>query len=352
MKAPRLKIRYFLKLSVVVIAVLLVGAIFLFWVIEKNWEKSQADRVKTRALVIARAGALSISGFLKHREDKLLLMADVEVVQAEKEKEGREYLRKVIDQLQDYPFISIVRVNKEGKVLWSENKLHTKVEEGIDVSDRDYFLWAKEQGGPGAVFLGKPIIARGGSVKGEWAVVVATPVFYQEKFNGLIFISTPFNELTTKFITPLLVSPEAEVMMVASGGEVIASTNPEIVGENALDLFKGGEEEIRSSLGEREGSVIGYFSKPPSGKKAKTIVGYAPITRKGEDWSLWVFLPYTEVLNLFWPLRTGLIKVFLLMTFGFTILCVILVMGLRIAQREGFFDGYIRGRDGMGRDKG
>lgn len=345
MNISKFRIRNFLTFLLLFVFVFSGITIFIYWMSEKRGEAVWADRVKNRALIVARAGAMSISSFLSHRGDKLLIMADVPAIQEEWEEEGRAYLQKMVDQLQDYPLTSIVRVNKEGIVIWSENKYHQSAEEFINVSDRNYFLWAKTQGKPGEIYLGEPIIARTGPSKGEEIIVMATPIFNKGVFNGLLFISAPLDELTTKFVAPLLESsPDARVMIIAGNGNTIASTDQDYLGKDVNSLFERDEGRMLETFGEKEGVAVGRFFQNPDDSWTKDIVGYAPILRKGGNWSLWVVLPYSDALDLFWPTKINIMTLYLLIFAGGLIVCTAFVLGLRVAQTEGFFDGYFRGK--------
>lgn len=328
------------------------GTLF-YWQLSGRTEQIAIERAKTQELIIARSGALSITEFLKERRTNLLLLAEIEAVKAGEEEKGRQVLRDLIGRLEGRLIANIVRVDKEGKTVWSENLEHEKAAEGVDVSDRDYFIWAGSQKGSGEVFFSHPLKARGGSGEGTWVMVMAAPVFYKNEFNGLVFVSFLLEDLTRKFITPLVSSSPARAFIVSQDGKVITSSFPEMIGKNAVEEFPLGErvgrEEysrvIERAFSGEEGSAIhsDYFS----GGEDRVITAYSPLKVKGASWSLLVSVPYREAAGFLAPLKIGQSLGFVFCLIGVLILGVLFVLGVRIAQRESFVNGFIDGRDGV-----
>lgn len=332
------------------------GVIF-YWLITGRAEQMAVERVRNQELIITRSGALSIADFFEERKTSLLLLAEIEAVKAGKEEEGRGAIKSLVDQLKDQPFASTVRVSKEGKSLWSENPQHQKVEEGIDVSDRDYFTWAEKQKNPGEIFISQPLIARSGLAKGEWIVVIATPVFYQNEFNGLVLISLPLKDLTEKYVSPLISSPSTHSFIIAQNGTIIVSTIPALKERNVLsDIqqreWEGKEEFLQmtqEALAGKEGSAVVscYQVELPSAKGLKTITAYSPIEIDGSLWSLWISAPYEEAIG---PASSLLRLQSLGFAFGAAsvlVVALLFVFGVRIAQRDSFINGFLDGRDGV-----
>lgn len=360
LRLDNLRFYQFPWILAVVLVVLLACGILFYWLASARAERVMVERVKVQEQTLARAGALAIDEFFRARKTKLLLLAEFEVIKAGREKEGREKLRLMVEQLKDGPLASVARVSQDGKSLWLDNIKHEKMEEKIDVTDRDYFLWAKEQKKPGGVFVSQPIIARSGPAKGKLVIVMASPVFYQEEFNGLVFISFPLSDLTQKYIAPLPFSPRAKSLVIASDGTIVASTIPEAVGQNALEYAKQGEQKGRQeylamtkeALAGREGSLLhDYYLFAPFNKRIKVITAYAPIRFDNQIWSVWVSVPYEEVVELVLPLRANQIEGFLFGLMGVIILVLVFVFGVRVAQKDGFLDGYSRAKDDFDKQK-
>lgn len=351
-KLRNLKIGYFYWMTAVVAVAGLVAAIALFWINEKEGEKQMVERLKSRELVVARAGAMSISDFLESRKEKLLLLSMVESIQAQEEERGREVIRQFIDETKDKPLSGIARVDKEGKIVWSENADRIKVEENVDISDRSYFLWTQKQGKKGEVFISEPMAARSGIYKGKLVVVMATPVFYQDQFNGLVFIAFPVEALTERYVLPLTILSRFESMIIASDETILASSKVEMVGKKVssyLDSLSQTEREIyrlslSQALEDKEGNLVRFSLKETDGRRDKLITAYSPVKLQGQTWSLWVSTPYEEAATLFFPLRQNLKNLLLFGFSGLVILTFLFIWEIRAAQRDGFLEGFAQGK--------
>jgi hypothetical protein len=316
------------------------------------------ERVKTQVLIQARSQALSIAEFFKDKQVSLLLLAESEPVKRMEEIEGRKALKVYVDNLyqKSGSVADVVRVDKSGVIVWNINIRENREGEGNLIADREYFVWAKEQKEPGEVFINTPVIARGGLFKGNWGAVMATPVFYQGTFNGIVFVSFSVEDLTKKYITPMAFSPETNSLIISQDGTIVASNDTNLVGRNAIELvqqkeWKGREEMtilLKSSLEGKEEAVVhpcfryGGFDNPE-----KAISAYSPMRVNGNLWSMWISVPYEEAIKFAWPIKLGQAQGFTVGAIGGLILVLFFVFGVRIAQRDAFVDGFRDGRDGV-----
>lgn len=339
-KISNLRLRHFRLTLAIVLVAFSISGILLFWQVAGRAEKATVERVKAQELTLARSGALAVSELFRERKANLLLLAEVEAIKAKREKEGRQAIRDLVDRLEGQILASIVRVDKEGKSLWSDNPQHQKVREGVDLADRDYFLWAKEQKESGEVFVSQPVISRGGMREGEWIVVMAAPVFYQERFDGLVFISFSLEDLTEKYVIPLAFSPKVQSLIIGKDGIVVASTVPEVRGQNLL-----GRIQIEEG---KEGSLV-HFS--PFNEEERVISAYAPIKIGEQVWSLWIFVPYEEAMRFISPFRLNQIGGIVFVAVLILTLILVFIFGVRIAHKDAFLDGYARAKDDFDKKK-
>lgn len=351
-----LKTQHFPRILAVVLLFFLAGWILIYWLVTEKAERAMVERVKAQELTLARAGALTIDQLFRERKTNLLFLAELEAVQAGREKEGRETMRKLVDYLEGEILASVVRVDKEGRFQWTDNPQHERVREGVDIADRDYFLWAKEQKEPGEIFISQPMIARDGAREGEWIVVMTTPVFYQGKFNGLVFISFPLEDLTEKYVAPLVTALGIQSLVVTQEGAVVASTMSEAIGENVLAYPQQGEWEgkeeylamAREALEGKEGTLIhNYYLFTPHQKLIKAVTAYTPIEIDNQLWSLWITAPYQEAMRFALPVRIIQNQGLVFGLVGLVVLVLTFVFGVRVAQRDAFLDGFKNGRDGI-----
>ena len=326
--ASFLEISYLQLLLGFILVVLTTIGILLFWNASKTTEQVLLEKTKTRQSIIAIAGSQVIENFFEARKVKLHYLANLEEIKTIDEVKGRKAIRDFIDQIKDKPLTSVVRIDKNGKVLWSENKLHQKVEEGIDASDRSYFQWAKSQTEEGLVVLSEPVIARTGIVKGSLVIVMATPVFYKGQFNGVLTMVISTNELTDRFIEPLTVSPGSQQLILEKNGQVIASHN---CAQNPKKIST-------ESFKEQNGSLV--MDLAIDGQMQKKIVGYAPIEIDQNYWYLLVSAPYEEVANQLYPFFQIQNQGLILLAIALIILILFNVLIIRIAERQGYRSGY------------
>lgn len=353
-KISNLRLSHFRLILAMVLITFSIAGVFLFWKVAERAEKAIVERIEAQELTLARSGALSITEFFQERKTELLLLAEVEAVKAGREKEGREVLANLVGQLEKGPLADVVRVNREGKALWVSNVENNREGEGVSLADRDYFIWAEEQKEPGEVFISEPIIARGGIKKGGWVVVVATPVFYQNSFNGLVFISFPVDDLTEKYITPLAFSSRTKALIITREGTVIGSNVPEAAGENVLTYpqqedWQGREEYLdmaREALTGKEGSQAHlYHLFAPYNRQVKLITAYTSVKINSQAWSLWISTPYEEAMRFFSPFRLNQIGGIIFVSVLVLILILTLIFGVRIAHKDAFLDGYAQAKD-------
>lgn len=311
-----------------ILVILITIGVLLFWNATKTTEQVLLEKTKLRQSIIANAGSQEIENFFDAQKVKLNYLASLEEVKAAEEVKGRKAIKDFIDQVKDKPLSSIVRIDKNGKVLWSENKQHQKVEEGVDASDRSYFQWAKNQTEEGSVILSEPVVARTGLVKGSLVIVMATPVFYKGQFDGALTMVISTNELTERFIEPLTVSPNSQQLILAKNGQVIASHNCSQLLETLST--KPFENQNRSL-------VMDFMF---NGQSQKRIVGYAPIEVDQNYWYLLVTVPYREVIDQLNPFSQIQNQGLILLAIALIVIILFDVLIMRIAERQGYRKGY------------
>lgn len=356
MSLNNIKVRHFRWVLVIILILFLTPGIFLYWQASEQAEETMVEQVIARELTLARAGSLLITEFFKRDEADLLLLSEAELVRALKEKDGRMKLQLLAKQFGEGILSDIVRTDEKGIVQWVVNLEDDRDGEGISIADRDYFNWAEEQTIPGKIFVSQPLISRGGKEEGNYILVMATPIFYQEKFNGILFFTFSLKELTEKYITPLAFSPKVQSLISTQEGDIVASTISEAVGKNVLEYarqgkWKGQEEYlamVEKALIEKKGSAVhNYHLSFPHDRLIKAITVYVPIEVGDQNWFLWIAVPYEEAINLALPLEFFRSHGFVFGLIGALVLFLVSILGIRIAQRDGFVNGFRNGRSAV-----
>lgn len=357
----RLHLRHFLWFLVAVLAALVSLEMIFRWRVMDQSEAVISERLVAQEMTLVRSGALAIADFFDYKEPELLLLAVNPAVQAGEEREGRRVMELWAKNLYEQRGILVdaVRVDKDGIGLWTVNAEENREGEGVSLADRNYFLWAKEQKDL-EVFVSEPLFARGGVLKGEWAVVMAAPVFYQGSFNGVVILGLPIGKLTEKYVTPLLFSDQAQVNLFDENGAIVTSSEAGMTGINIFEYVQDkewpGKEEFLATVkdalaGNAGGAVYNLYSQTLAGESMRKAVAYAPVEIDGQTWSLMVTVPYQGVSGIMSPFEKNwaLWAVFSLICLPALILMI--VFGVRVAQRDGFHDGFLDGRDGHGKRK-
>jgi hypothetical protein len=348
------KIRYFVWVLTFLALAFIVAGVLHYWLSGLLVEKSLVERVQDQELILAHSGEMAVSYFFQDKKTELLLLAEMAPVKRQDEEGGRKTLRSFIDQVfEEEGFLTdAVRTDKKGIVLWAVNVEANREGEGISLADREYFQWASEQKQPGEALISQPIRGRGGLKKGSWALVMVTPVFNQNSFDGVLFLTFYIDELVERLINPLLLWPETTAQLVSGDGQVMASNQVDLVGKDIQDCLDVIESQTGRSVfstpssiidGGSEGSLV--HSCPADGPK--TISAYASARIGSQDFLLLVSTPYEKILNLSSPLRGTQVRWLIFDLIGLLLLILVFIIGFRMAQRKAFINGFRNGRDGV-----
>jgi hypothetical protein len=348
-KINGLRPRHFSKLLAASLAVLLTIGILFWWQAGQKVEDKIVEGVRQQNSVIARAGALSIADFFREQKRELLLLSQIEAVQAGEEEKGREALGLLADHLEDSEtsFVGIARLNREGEVIWSTDSFGLQEEEGMFLTNRDYFIWARQQEEQ-AVYISSPLIGRGGRAEGEWGVVMATPVFYRDRFNGTLIIFYLLEELAEKYVLSLTFSPTTEVILANEEGFVLASTMVGMTGSNLTEHVRLRNQDWvqtkKLASSGKEGSLLLDFAFQDQTRKVLAV--FAPVFIEEKSWALMVVQPYEEVASQFHSLDRARTAVILVVFFGVLVLSSLFILGIRVTQKRAFVNGFRNGLDG------
>lgn len=353
----QLKIRH-VRWALVAMVVFFISVFVLsWWQIGRITEEKIVKRIETQELLTARSCALSIGEYLKPKVVSLLILSESMAIKEGRQEEGEKLIKTLIKEVKGEPLIDVLWLDKEGDALWSTNLRGERVREEIYFGESNYFEWAQAQKEPGEIFMSKPFVSREGERGPESIFIIAASVLNQGRFNGLVLMSFSIAELTEKYLTPLVFDPKVYLYMVAfKEGVIVATTKEELIGENIFQYIEKSdwpEEEkesflklITESLEGEEGTIVGQrnFFSP---EKSRLITAYSPVKVGDQVWSLWISLPYEEAVKEMSVIRGVQVGELMIVLIGITILILVLNLGLRVAQRDAFVDGFRNGRDGI-----
>lgn len=219
------------------------------------------------------------------------------------------YMDLFVEQWRDSGLVSgLILTDGSGIVRFNSNVsgIH---DVGVDVSDRDYFLWAKAQTEEKKFYVGQPRISRLGASKGLMIVPVASPVITNGVFTGAYVTAVELQPLTERFLEMMKISEDTQVYLTDEQINIFYSSP----GSDGLDV------KVKEELN---------LSKEGQFQEGKRLFAYSPVLLGERKWLVVVSSPVQEVMSLSIPfyVRQGAVLVLVSLT--------TLMFGV-IAYREG-----------------
>lgn len=323
----------------------------------KEVEWAEASRLGTQNQALARAGAKAINEFLEARKIELLLLAKDEAIREGDLEMSRSKMELLYSKIGSKGIAGIARISREGRFLYGIPLKGWQEEDVVDVSDRDYFAWTQDPENQGKIYVSLPILARSSSYRGKMMTTIVTPVYWQERFNGLVMFAFLPDKLAETYLLPLHPYAGGNVLLIDQGGALIVCTREaEMVGKNIIEYLKNLDNPQYKSLlfllnemsRGKEGWVVTDFVFPEK-DYGKEIVGFASVEFGQHFWSVGSTVAYNEALSRIskFSSRQAWFIIFVLLA-ALTISAG-LILGVRVAQRDAFLDGF---RNGQGSLKG
>lgn len=230
--------------------------------------------------IVSKAQASNIMAFFHDYGDSIAVLGQLKSMERMDETSLQD-MELFMQQWLDSGLVSgVALTDKNGIVVYNSND-EGKGETGINLSDRDYFKWAAAQTEEGKYIVGKPVVSRFGASKGKVIVPLATPVFKDGEFVGIMASSVRLRALTSRFLGFLKISDSMTIYLVESDGSLIF--NNKKVGDYGLNLFDA----YLSSL---RGKIVldksGYITTKTD------IVSYLPVNLEGQNWALITVTPF------------------------------------------------------------
>lgn len=277
-------------------SIAMIGAAF-YLVLSKEIDSTITQQILNRKRTIVRAEVANITTFFEKFGNSVATLAQLSSIEAHNVNTVAD-LDTFVEQRSEAGIIGgVVLTDKSGVVQFNSNVSGT-MDLGASLSDRDYFLWAKDQGGRGKYIISQPIISRLGASKGQSIIVVASPVYKNNEFTGVIAASVKLKPLAQRFLTLMKVSALTEAYMIDSNGDLIYSNvAPDAIGSNISKLFSGN----KKALGERIKNALGITVEDQFATK-QDLVAYSPVKLGTQSWLLIIASPAQEVVNLAMPL--------------------------------------------------
>lgn len=325
--------------------------VLIYWRNIKAVEKLEILTTQQRSLILARAGSVAISDFLKERKtDLLFLSKNVEIVSMADKESIRGQLEAIVDNLADTPVSSLVLLDKDGQAKLVVNVERDKSGEGSSRSDRDYFIWAKNPQNRDKFFIGEPLFPRGGSHQNELVFTLTTPIYYKDQFNGTLTFGFLISRFTERYVLPLRLYDETNAFITTDKGVLIGGGLKELLGENLLEYAQekkwyGWESYVLSlTKGFREEGVGEWvFDDPGEGRPSRRVGAFTPVKIDGTNISLFVVTPAEIATGEPWVIFSQNQKISLSIFVLALLALIFWLISFHLARRDGFLDGYGKG---------
>ena len=265
-------------------------------VLGKGTETAATSQLLERDKIVARAASSNIASFFQVFGDSLAVLSNLDSMERRDGSTVHD-LDVFVDQWRESDLVGgVVLTDRQGIVRFNSNVLGTH-DLGADLSDRDYFVWARNQAEEGMYYIGVPVVSRLGATEGETIVPVASPVFQDGAFLGVVATSVRIYPLTSRFLRFMKFSEETDVYLLDQRGGVLYSNNGKVISDNIKNRVVVGKE--------------GGFRVDGS------LVSFSPVVLGEQHWSLAVANPARKVNELAEPVYIRQTAVMLLVFFSF-----------------------------------
>ncbi len=313
------------------ILVIVLGSIF-YLILGLGAKKSTTNHLLSQEQVIVRAESANISSFFQTYGNAVAILAQDENLQTPNGK-TQAVMDTFIDQWRSSGVVAgVVFTDKKGIAKFDSN-ISKKPDLGKSLSDRDYFTWAKSGPAEGKYFIGTTILSRMGETKGRYIVPVASAVYQNGAFVGVVVSAVDLHALATYYLELMKISDRTEVYLIDSNGDLLYnSMSSEKVGVNAFSSLKNlfiGSDKVSSLLKKAiaaglEGNLqLSYMDD--SGKVEPHLVAYSPISLGNQKWLLVMGSPAQDVKKVtapFYIRQTAVLLLVLLTILAFELLVI------------------------------
>ena len=251
-------------------SIVVIGGAF-YLVLDQEIEATVTRQLLDRKRTIARAEVVNITTFFEKFGNSVATLAQLSSIEAS-DADAISDLDTFVEQRAKTGLIEgVVLTDKNGVVRFNSNVLGTR-DLGESLADRDYFAWAKVEGEKGEYFISQPVVSQ---------VVVASPVYQNNAFSGVVASSVKLAPLAERFLGLMKISDLTEVYLVDGSGDLLYSNSADQSLSSIKNVLSATEEgELRSQT---------------------HLIAYSPVILGTQSWLLIISSPALEVVNLTRP---------------------------------------------------
>lgn len=299
------------------------------------------EQMLHREQIAARAGALSLKMFMNDFSVQTAAYSmSPDIVSFDSKKVPKD-LKMFLDAWKETPVSGLILVDKDGIVRFGADRFGP-TGEGLNVSEREYFKWAKTAK-EGEVYFVDPYQSKIGFTSGSYVVSAVSPVIKDGKFNGAFVTGFLLNETAERFLDPLKISEDSRIYLFNQDGAVLSGQAKNLIGINYLDFLaksgiSGSEnmiEKLKGALGSGKEDKLDIVLPNENKKGALTryLIAYSPIVVGNQHWYVAVSTPATDALTYLTPFYFQNLILVGIMVFGFLIIII------RLSKMRGYKEG-------------
>jgi len=326
--------KYIKNSLIITVLFFIFSVIFLVVFFNKTSRDSLVEQVQHRQQLSVRAGSKSIESFVNSVGKSLLIMST---------NPSQDNLDHFVEAYSSLGILGITLSDKDGTVIKASNTIDV-LDLGQDLSDRDYFKWAKEtKDGEFKAFA--PIISRRGPSKDTYIIPVAVSIFSEDKkFNGVLVTAIPLSDLARDYLENLKILDTSKVYLVTSKGEIIYADYPDLTGKYVKDIFVSdflGKSKVLEilfdCLGKDEESKLNLAipSFENNFKLEPYLISSSPIHISDQLWKVVVVTPEKSLLAFTYKIFNSQILAL------FVIFVVFIFLTLRISKNSGYQEAVV-----------
>jgi two-component system C4-dicarboxylate transport sensor histidine kinase DctB len=288
---------------------LISACIALTWVIHttKNVQAEAREQFfnqyNRQQLLLAEQAARAIEDlFATFRKDLGLVGSLFEGGEVTRQRARQAYdsLERIYRSQSEMPVIDIAVFNRNGIVITSVPPSPNTV--GVDLSWRDYFVWARDQARPGEMYVAPFRKMVAGKILGQKALLVVMGIFSSTgSFEGISLFTVDFDELANRYIRSVRIGEHGYAWLVdVANHTMLVHPKGNVDGRSFEDsnlakwpkLYK-----LLISMADGKPGTASYEFEDPvdPSKAARKLMGYTPVRLGNLAWMLGVATPESEV---------------------------------------------------------
>lgn len=269
---------------------------FVYFTLGAGSTKSLIEQMLHREQIIARSGTKSISSFIELSSKSLLVLANEENLSSDK-------LKDFIDNWANTPVVGIIQSDAKGQIIAASSNIDN-LSPGGNIADRDYFQTAKNFPNQ-KIIVGEPVISRATGANQNYKIPLATSIYKNGQFKGIISLSISVSSLTQDYLESLKISNQSDIILIDKEGHFLSSVHPEIIGQSIFEYITNhpflGDKILMPKLKEyieinNEQKIDIAIPNLYTGKITRTLIATSPINIDNNQWILVITTPVSDAL--------------------------------------------------------